>query len=92
MTPAELVEILYKHEEWLKGKRGGVCANLALQDLCGLSMPAVQLRKAKLTGADMSNGDFSGANFAEADLFGTNMQDSNFRKADLTSADLRGAI
>ena len=92
MTPAELVEILYKHEDWLKGKRGGARANLALQEMCGLSLPGIQLAQAKLTGADLSNCNFSGANLSKADLFGANLLDSDFQNAVLNSADLRGAI
>lgn len=78
MTSAELVEILYKHEEWLNGKRGGARANLSLQELCGLSMPGIQLAQAKLTGADLSNCSFTRADLSKADLFGVNMQESDF--------------
>lgn len=74
MTPAEIVELLHKHEGWLAGEPKGRRANLSLENLCGFSFYRADLRAAKLTGANLSRCDLLEADLSEADLFAANLQ------------------
>ncbi len=80
MKSSEFVEILKNHRAWLAG-RGGVRANLALQDLSGLKMPDLQLSKASLTGANLSDCELRGASLCGADLFGADLQNADLQDA-----------
>ena len=59
----ELNEILKKHEMWLKGEKGGECA-----DLWNTDLSYADLTGANLSGADLRNSDLGDANLMYADL------------------------
>lgn len=59
MTPVELVEILRRHDRFVKGKPGGARADL---------------RGADLYGANFEHADATAANFERADLSGARVQ------------------
>jgi uncharacterized protein YjbI with pentapeptide repeats len=80
-------------------KKTGSCneCDLTGANLSGFSIGSVvQLRRAILNGADMSNGYFShgrfyGAQLRNANLRNANLTDAGFNDVDLTGADLTGA-
>ena len=59
---------LRKHALWLHNKPGGERADFAFSYLKGIEIPHVDLRKAKLAGANMSSGNLEGDKLGEADL------------------------
>lgn len=81
MNQKELYEILEKHRLWLRGKPGGVQANLR-----GARLYALDLHEADLREADLRETNLYRANLREANLEGANLH-----RADLSEADLRGA-
>ncbi|MGQ3047439.1 MAG: pentapeptide repeat-containing protein [Niveispirillum sp.] len=93
-TPARDVEFLRKefqlHRQWLDGK-GGRRAELAFQDLSGLTLKGARLAEAKLAGANLSGCNLEGADLARADLFGADLEGAELTSANLSGADLRGA-
>ena len=75
ISKEELAKILERHGRWLRGEKGGACADLS----------GVDLRWADLTGADLY-----GTDLRKADLTGARLDGANLRWADLTGADLTG--
>ena len=75
-----LEKIVEKHEMWLKGKKGGECANLSCADL----------RYDDLSHMDLSHADLSHANLSCADLRYTNLSHVNLKNTNLTGANLIG--
>jgi uncharacterized protein YjbI with pentapeptide repeats len=87
-SPAELAEILKKHDEWLKD--GGRDNPKLANDPRRANLCAEDLSGADLSGADLRNADLSGADLDYADLSGTDLSDAHLEGAHL-GADLRGA-
>lgn len=81
-----LQEVLRLHELWLRGKNGGVRADLSGMNLCGINLHGANLREAILVKADLSR-----ANLHEADLFGAHMDKTVFVCADLSFSNMRHA-
>ena len=90
MTPDDLMRIVNAHAAWLDRKAGGTCANLARQDLSGVSLPGVVLRQAKLSGVIFEYADLRRADLRRADLFAANLHQALLSGARLSGADLRG--
>lgn len=96
MGQIKLNKILKLHEKWLRGERGGKCADLRGQDLRCLDLCGANLKYAKLDYADLryaclDTADLSYANleFVKADhasLDNVNLYQANLRGADLTAA------
>ena len=80
-----LKEILQKHEMWLKGKKGGECANLNYADLIDTNLSYANLSYANLSYADLSYADLTGAY-----LWNTNLSHANLKNTNLTGANLIG--
>ena len=80
-----LKEILQKHEMWLKGKKGGECANLNYADLIDTNLSYANLSYANLSYADLSHADLTGAY-----LWNTNLSHANLKNTNLTGANLIG--
>ncbi len=55
MRKMEIPEIIKRHILWAKGLEGGQPADLGLRDLRNYKLDRVNLKKAKLAGANMSN-------------------------------------
>ncbi len=101
MTPQDFVDMLRRHERFLRRQSGGRRAVLTNIDLSGLRLSNMNLREAKLTGvsfrkcrlvnADFSFADLFAADFAEAELTGANMKRADLRGARLCGAVLRDA-
>lgn len=87
----ELKEIIENHEKWLRGERGGVCANLTGADLRGANLTGADLENAKLIDADLENANLIGANLTGAELWSTNLSNANLCSTNLTNANLRYA-
>jgi len=47
MTPQEIIEILGRHERWLKKQQGDVRANFAQKSLIGLNFDRSNLQQSK---------------------------------------------
>ncbi len=75
-TEIELNNILAKHQLWLDGGPGRICADFNNADL----------RNANLSNADLSNGDFSNANLRNANLYNANLRNANLYNANLFGA------
>lgn len=89
----ELNEILEKHEMWLKGEKGGECADLWNTDLRGFdltdaNLSGANLRKSDLGGATLMYADLKYADFKYTDLSAADLNDADLRGIDLTGADL----
>ena len=67
ITASELVEILRKHEKWLRDKPDGERANLS----------RANLSRANLSRANLSGADLSGADLSRANLWGANLSGAN---------------
>ncbi len=88
---AELDEIIARHAAFKNGRANGARAVLQHYDLSGL----------RLSGADMSNADFTGSVMVETNMsdcvldyavfFACDLRKANFQGASLVRADLRGA-
>ena len=59
MTPRELVDILRKHERYVRRQLDGARADLRGQDLSGLRLPGLKLQDASLAGIDLHGSDVS---------------------------------
>ena len=94
MREESIREILEKHSMWLKGKDGGVRAdlrraNLRRADLCGADLRWADLCEADLCGANLREADLCGANLRMADLCWADLRGADLRYTDLRRADLR---
>ena len=67
----DFIDILEKHDAWLRGEPEGVKADLTGADL---------------TGADLTGANLSWANLSRADLSGANLSWANLSRADLSRA------
>ena len=81
MEQKELDAVLEAHLKWLRGKDGGIRADLYGADLS----------EANLCGANLYGADLRGANLYEADLHGANIHGANLYGANLYRADLANA-
>jgi len=84
----ELKEILELHDKWLKGKDGGVRANLSYANLRYADLSSADLRYADLRYADLSSADLSSADLSYANLCSADLRSADLSYADLSSADL----
>jgi len=96
MNKLELMEILKKHQMWLKDETGGERAYLQdanLQDayLQDAYLRDANLQDAYLRDADLQSAYLQGADLRGADLQGAYLQSAYLQGANLQSADLRGA-
>ena len=92
----DFIDILEKHDAWLRGEPEGVKADLSRADLSradlfGANLSRVDLSGANLLWADLSRADLSRADLSEADLSGANLSGVDLSGADLSGADLFGA-
>ena len=55
MTTQQLVEILKRHEKFVRGQAGGIRADMRDQSFASLKLPSLNLRNATLARADFSN-------------------------------------
>lgn len=53
MTPKELVDILRKHERFVRRQADGARADLRGHDLSGLRLPGLKLQEASLSSVDL---------------------------------------
>ncbi|MBM3506504.1 MAG: pentapeptide repeat-containing protein [Alphaproteobacteria bacterium] len=90
VTPRELVDILRKHERYVKRQADGARADLRGEDLSGLRLPGLKLQDASLAGADFHNSDISQGDFSGADLYGANLERAVASAANFERADMRG--
>ena len=51
LTPAEFVDIVKRHEKYVRGQSGGRRADLKFVNLAGLRLPGLNLQQAFLTGS-----------------------------------------
>ena len=91
MTPVELVEILRRHDRFVKGKPGGARADLRGADLSGLRLPEINLHGASLAGSSFRKSEVKEADFSTADLYGANFEHADATAANFERADLSGA-
>src|SRR5271169_4620861 len=89
-TPEEIVQLLDRHERWLRKAPGGIRADLTLQVLSGANLSRIVLRGAKLAGCDLSNARLVSADLSECDLFSANLSNADLTNANLKRADMRG--
>ncbi|NNF99543.1 MAG: hypothetical protein HKM93_09210 [Desulfobacteraceae bacterium] len=90
---SELDRILEDHRLWVASK--GVEGNRAI--LTDFPLNNMDLREARLSGADLSgvvayNADLSGADLSEANLTRADLREANLTRANLYGADLQNAI
>ena len=52
MSPEEIIDVISRHEQWLKRKPGGARADLSGMNLAGFQLTRVNLQSAKLSGAE----------------------------------------
>lgn len=64
MTKTELNEILEKHRKWLNNEESGERANLRRADLSGANLSEANLRRADLRRADLSEANLRGADLS----------------------------
>ena len=88
-SPAELERIIRQHELFL-ARRGGQRADLTLQNMCGVSLPGVNLTDAKLTGTNFEGAKLQRAVFDRCDMFGANLAYADLTEASFVDTDLRG--
>jgi len=87
MTTTEFNEIINAHQEWLKGKGGGKCA-----DLSGCEyFVGRYFGKFNLSGAILTNANFNDCNLHDADFSGCDLRGAGFRNAILVNADFESA-
>jgi len=87
MTTAEFNEIINAHQEWLKGKGNGKCA-----DLSGCEyFVGRYFGKINLSGAILTDANFNDCNLHDADLSGCDLRGAGFRNAILANANLASA-
>lgn len=101
ISKEELKEILKKHKMWLKGEKGGKCADLSNTNLSNANLWNANLIYVNLNGANLSNAglwnanltsaDLSNANLTYADLSNANLNHANLTSANLSDADLSNA-
>ena len=80
-----------KFLELLKESKAKAAEYLRRADLSGADLSGANLRRADLSGADLSGANLSGANLRRADLSGANLRRADLRRADLSGANLRRA-
>ena len=88
--------IIAAHNEWLRDKTKGACADLRVADLPGADLSGTNLRgadlwDANLRDANLWNADLRDANLRGADLLGADLRDADLRDANLAGAILSGA-
>ena len=86
-----LSEILAAHEQFVRGKEGGVRADLAGADLTRANLFRANLAYADLQGANLEGANLREAKLASADLSKSYLRNADLRKADCTEAHLSGA-
>lgn len=91
ITQDELIEILKKHEKWVRDEPGGERADLSNTDLKGIDLTGAFLPSALLNGANFENALMSKVNFMHADLVNANFTNAIMPEAKLRSANLSGA-
>ena len=87
----DFIDILEKHDAWLRGEPEGVKADLTGADLTGADLTGANLSWANLSRADLSGANLSVADLTEADLSRADLTGADLTEADLTGADLTGA-
>jgi hypothetical protein len=85
-TPAQIQEILAKHQLWREGKESGERA-----DFTGALLVRANLAGANLTGVILADANLAGADLTRAYLMDADLTDAYFWGADLTGAFLTGA-
>lgn len=88
ITENELLEILRKHEAWLKNESGGARADLTNVNFKGMDLSGVNMRLAILNGANFKGASLIKACFARADLTLANFTGALLHKADFSFANL----
>ena len=73
ISKEKLNEIIELHVKWLRGEKGGNCADLIGADLSNANLRGANLRGADLRGADLSDANLRGANLSDADLCYANL-------------------
>ena len=91
LSDEQLLAVLARHDKFLRGSRGGECADLKFCDLRRVRLPRAKLERARMEGARLSNARFPFADFVDADLFAANLYRCDLSGAVLTRANLRGA-
>ena len=86
ISAEQLKEKIESHGKWLRDEDGGKHAYLRRADLSGANLSGADLRRADLSGANLS-----GADLRSADLSGANLSGADLRSADLSGANLSGA-
>ena len=91
ITENELLEILKKHEMWMKEEPGGERADLSNTDLKGIDLAGAFLPWAILDGANLENAILSGIRLMHAELVGVNFTNAIMSEVNLSSANLTNA-
>lgn len=84
-TRTELDEMLARHEEWLKVRKGQP------PNLEGAKLIGADLRNAKLEQINLANANLSKADLSGSDLASAHLRNANLSEANLTGAALDGA-
>ena len=63
LSAEEFVDILKKHDRFVRRQNGGELADLKHQNLSGLKLPKINLQQATLTGINLSNCVLTAADF-----------------------------
>ena len=97
----ELNEIMERHGNYLRGRRGGARAVVKFGDLSDLNFSGKDLSQADFTGSSLARSDFSrsicsgtcffSCDLRQADLTGATLSRADFRGAHLAGANLSGA-
>ena len=80
-----------KFLELLKESKAKAAEYLRRADLSGANLSGANLSGANLSGANLSDANLSGANLSDADLRRADLSGANLRRADLSGANLRRA-
>lgn len=84
----KLKEALRKHKLWLDNETGGERADLRFEELKGINLSGVDLRKANLFGADLQGANLRGADLDETNLWLTDLRGADLRGANITAKTL----
>lgn len=85
MTQAELNELIYKHEQWLRGDKSGEQLIIGdREDVKGLDFSRRNLRAAFFIGTDLSFASFFGSNLKVARFISVTLNHTDFDKTDIT--------
>ena len=96
LSQTDLKNIIERHRKFLGGMSGGMRATLKFTDLSGLDFRLADLTNAdfcgaRLNGANLSQGVFTGASFFYCDIHKADMQSSAFIRTDFRGARIIGS-